>query len=310
MTNTTQNILNNYSSITNYYSGFSDREKAFAAWKKENPSSNKALETWIKEGAASCRGTSNSWGRIICQQREDLVNRHKGGVDELFHKYAPRIDLKTGDVYLDCSPKKMWLKSLAHTAWRIEYTVIQVFLELAGLLFVRPYELLKGGSIEKFLSHEWEHLKNLIRMPLYGATQTVITLVSTILFPIVSLFSEAAAADLIFTCSKHVGNLELHMHRGKNHAIVRRNSSTSKQPRALGYLWHRVRYWENLVKCFMPMGNIMTETGQISKNEKDRGCYALALKVIGEWQQDPTCWNCCVDFGHQIPYVSPCIKKS
>lgn len=131
-------------------------------------------------------GKESKWGRVVCEWREKSTG--------LTHLFIPLINLKTGELYLDCSRKKIYAKFVAHTFTRplhifakTLYHVVFVFSIPTTLFYtiMRGYEeKLPCKQIAKHcLRNCVRSLLDCLRTPLYGVALMVISIATLVIAP-------------------------------------------------------------------------------------------------------------------------------
>lgn len=198
----------------------------FNGFVKENPN-------W-KEQFNVVKRDSERFQRILCACKVD-------GVD---HKYWATIDTQTGGIYLDCTRRKIFAKSVALAIVRPIHTVIKTIWHLTILLpmiesAVRNYrayskgatdenrEELKSKLFYQFLTDNWHSFADIFRTPIYGFAMTMTYLAGVI----AALFNPNA----LYYTRLAGGTLEYQLLRAEN-------------------LWED-SFWE-LSPCFSPFRNI------------------------------------------------------
>lgn len=276
--------LNLFKSILNYRSEYDIQKQEFTEWRK-SASNNSLFLKLLEEGAKESKDGTDTWGRIVCQWNEKIPGKI------LKHEYIARVDVSTGDIYFDCSTKKAYLKSLVHTFTCPIYTAALMCLEIVGAILFTPIEsIFLKRSFKEFVALEWTHIKNgCVRMPLYGLAMTISTLVSTVAFPLVRLFSKKAAENLLFNSTFHAGRLNTFLFNGKNHYSKPGGNR----------LWHGIKYFDSIVICFKPVANIKYCSHDLSN---------VGQKTINCWRNKRFFWNGYKKLSPTEAYVSPCKK--
>ena len=130
------------------------------------------LQEHIIPEILSTKGELN-WGRLICTWRE---KQESGEI--ITHTYAACIDGKEGDIYLDCRPRKIFAKCLAHLFMRPFFTLIKTAYHIS--LYPLFKELTKAYHStqpkEEKIKNIFKALTDIVLTPLYGLALTVATL--------------------------------------------------------------------------------------------------------------------------------------
>lgn len=103
--------------------------------------------------------------------------------ESLHHEYHACVNVETGDVFMDCSPQKLFLKHLSLLISRPFHTYAKTCWHLSvlgpvvmGLLKV--YEGKMDGS--QFLTYMGHSFEDIVRSPLYGIALTITHLVAVV----------------------------------------------------------------------------------------------------------------------------------
>lgn len=198
----------------------------FTTFVEQNPN-------W-KEQFRVVKRDSERFQRILCACK---VN----GFD---HNYWATIDTKTGGIYLDCTRRKIFAKSVALAIVRPIHTVIKTIWHLTIFLpmiesAIRNYKLyrketnpakqeeLKSKLFYQFLTDNWHSFADIFRTPVYGfaMTMTYLAGVTAALFNPNALYYTRLAG----------GTLEYQLLRAKD--------------------WREAGFWK-LSPCFSPFKNI------------------------------------------------------
>lgn len=144
-------------------------------WMNDLPSS--AAKYIVRNEEENCR-----WGRLIAPWNEILQD---GKVRK--HVVAFGLNLENGDIYLDCSKRKILAKMLMHTAIRPIYTVLKfgwhalIPISIPVVIYKTIKDNAKNttGEIAKLCLHNsLRSLADIVRTPAYGIAMTVVSIVT------------------------------------------------------------------------------------------------------------------------------------
>lgn len=141
------------------------------------------LELFIVE----TEGQGNKWGRLVCHWHETKTN--------FDHILTPLINLQTGDIYLDCSKKKIYAKFITHLILRPFHIAFKTLYHLAfpiSFPYIVYTTIAKGKEEEQDKKEIAQHcLKNcvksladIVRTPLYGIAMVIINVAALIIGPL------------------------------------------------------------------------------------------------------------------------------
>lgn len=154
-----------------------------------------------------------NFGRIALRWRDEACNcgdEDCGQKEDINHIYASAIDLKSGDIYLDCRPRKLWVKNLIGVALR---PIVLIGKTLSHVLFIPTFiELGKIFSQNKadrnwaeFRNKSWQSIKDIGRTPLYETAMLVLHVVSVIF--------GAMCPPVLYKIRQVIGRLEIDLNR-------------------------------------------------------------------------------------------------
>lgn len=164
------------------------------------------LQQHILPEVVSQEGELN-WGRLICIWREKQEN---GSL--LIHTYAACIDGKDGSLYLDCRPRKILAKCLAHLLVRPLHTIIKTIYHLS--LYPILHEIAKSYLSDKTKQEKMNVFKvvaDIVRTPLYGLVLTITTLAV--------LIAGAFAPENLYDGRRLLGKIEQSSNWGQRHTF-------------------------------------------------------------------------------------------
>lgn len=198
------------------------KSELFQNWRKDNP--------FIEDYFFYPEGEDCHWGRVKANWNE---KREQG--KDLSHLCAFTIDLQTGDIYLDCSKRKIWAKCLLLSAARPLYGLVKTVYHLVAPLSI-PIEIFKAivegrerqQSSSEIAAAAWRNVKNsltdIIRTPFYTIAMMIVTLAGII----IGFF----APHKLYDIRALAGRLERDLNRGQEN------------------LW-------TIARCFQPLNNLM-----------------------------------------------------
>jgi hypothetical protein len=238
-------------------------------------------------------GVNSKWGRIDCQWMEDKEN---GDVTQLEHHFFPLINKTTGDIYLDCSKRKIYVKFIVHSIIR-PVLILGKTLYHAAFFISIPHIIaetiargkkneLAGGEIAKqCVKNSFKSLADIIRTPLYGVAMEVVSATALIVGPL--------APRTLYTLREAIG------------ALVRSLNWNDRQD-----------YMNDLFMCFQPIKSIdrMIKTAQ-RDNRNPVGYIQIQLNQYAEnnikfRRENRTPFNDCYRLvDPNVEYSSPSYKK-
>lgn len=148
----------------------------------------------IKPLIVKTEGESSKWGRVLCKWNEKKTNHE--------HIYSALINLQTGDIFLDCTKKKIYAKFIAHTALRPFHIAFKTLYHLAIPISIPHliYQTISEGKKEdssigkKKLSNKEiakncldrtvKSLADIVRTPAYGVALMVVSVAALIIGPL------------------------------------------------------------------------------------------------------------------------------
>lgn len=252
---------------------------AFQNWREDNP--------FIEDYFFYPDGKECGWCRIKAHWHE----KKEDGRD-LFHLCAFAIDLQTGDVYLDCSKRKIWAKCVVLTLGRPLCGLAKTIYHLFAPISI-PVEIFRamslgreqGKSSSEIAAMAWHSVKNsladIIRTPLYTIAIIIVTLAGTIIGPF--------APHKLYDIRALAGRLESDLNRGKQND------------------------W-TIAPCFQPIDNLMKIHEENYKKTDTRyeddstlqGLNNLARKYVKFMRSNRVPLNNCgMLLPEDVPFVSP-----
>lgn len=141
----------------------------------------------IKPLIIKTEGETSKWGRIICKWNEKKTNHE--------HIYSALINLQTGDIFLDCTKKKIYAKFIAHTALRPFHIAFKTLYHLAIPISIPHlvFQTISEGKKEKLSNKEIakncldrtvKSLADIVRTPAYGVALAVVSVAALIIGPL------------------------------------------------------------------------------------------------------------------------------
>lgn len=209
-------------SFMNFFNLLNKPSEEFLAFKQANPTWEKKLGIYQRD--------SFVYKRIPYR----WANKHKA-----IFSYHTIINTKTGDLYIDCRRRKIFVKQVAALFIRPLHTCLAKTLwEIASLiprLLLNTYDLAQREiSFITFAARTVTAFTDIVRTPLYGIALTVCHLFSIAL--------GLLAPTTLYYTREITGNLEL--------AHLRKKSIFDRDGNP--------RSWA-LVGCFTPLGNLLAE---------------------------------------------------
>lgn len=242
------------------------------------------------------------WGRVICIWTEK--RKESGKITTIEHTYAAAINLKKGDIYLDCRKRKVWAKCCLYSL--IQPLVLTVKTVYHLLLPVSiPYEIYKtvkaarketqkvpGKELTKRIVKQiGKNLADTVRTPLYGMALTIIGIAGVVIGPL--------APKILYDIRVTAGKVEKALNWGNENSP-----------------------WI-LFKCFQPCDNLMKmyewsrqnkDTEYLKENEKDdatlHGLTNFARAQIIFRRNNKALFNDCLKkYPEDKPYTSQSTPK-
>lgn len=206
----------------NFFNLLNKPSDDFLAFKAANPTWGKKLGVYQRD--------SSVYKRLPC--------RWKNKTNAIF-SYHATVNIKTGDLYIDCRRRKIFVKQVAALFIRPLHTCFAKTLWEIGALIPRllmnTYGLAKKEiNFTTFATRSVTAFTDIVRTPLYGIALTVC-----------HLFSAAMgllAPNTLYYTREITGNLEL--------AHLRKKTIFDKEGNP--------RRWA-LVGCFTPLGSLLYE---------------------------------------------------
>lgn len=131
------------------------------------------------------------WGRFLCKPAVEGE-----GKEGLFHIYAAGLNLETGDLYLDCTKKKIYAKCctflLVNPFWGIIKTAYHLLLPVSIPLTIyhtvkeakkgkKPYR--SNEIVRRVFVNIARNCADIVRTPLYTLVNTIVTLAAVVIGP-------------------------------------------------------------------------------------------------------------------------------
>lgn len=140
----------------------------------------------LKPFVIHTEGNNSKWGRVICQWHEKKTD-HK-------HLFIPLINLETGEMYLDCSKKKIYAKFIAHTLIRPLHIFLKTIYHAAFVISIplAIIETIFQGKKDhpeyqeifySCLRNSCRSLADIVRTPLYGIAMMVVSIAALLITP-------------------------------------------------------------------------------------------------------------------------------
>lgn len=144
------------------------------------------------------------WGRLLCTWHE------KRSDDSIVsHHYAACIDQERWGIYIDCRPRKIFVKCIAQLFLRPFHILIKTIYHLSmGPIFFEKDQSLNQSQTK---SNHWKNavksLADIIRTPLYG----IIHMIASVAALIIGM----ASPEQIYTERAKLGSIEEAANRGE-----------------------------------------------------------------------------------------------
>lgn len=262
------------------------------------------FDEWKNEHSQFMRShvvqTENSrWGRVISNWNEERT----GSNQTLEHIYTPAINLKNGDIYLDCGARKIWAKCCLYSILQPIVLTVKTVYHLF-LPFSIPYTIYKtvqaakneenkiseAELMKKIIKEVGKNLVDMVRTPLYAIAITIVGIAGVIIGPF--------APKLLYDIRITAGKLDKSLNWDENSPWI-------------------------LFRCFQPIDNLMTidqwdreykDTAYLKENEKDDpillGLTNYSRAQIKFRRDNHALFNdCCQKYPQDKPFVSKSFQK-
>jgi hypothetical protein len=141
----------------------------------------------LKPCVIQTEGKESKWGRLVCHWHEKKTS--------LDHIFTPLINLQTGEIYLDCSKKKIYAKFITHLLLRPIHIAFKTLYHLAIPLSIPyiVYKSIKEGKEENqdrkkiaqnCLKNCVKSLADIVRTPLYGIAMIIVNVAALVIGPL------------------------------------------------------------------------------------------------------------------------------
>lgn len=248
----------------------------------------RALNPIIENDLFYPEGINSRWARLDGKWEELIANQPSSS-----HKYGYTIDVETGDLFLDCRKRKIWIKFVCliagHPIYGAAKTAYHFFLPLSipcEIFFAirdqwkkNPQSTAKEIIIAIGYGIGY-NLLDIIRTPMYTAAMIIISIAAVCITPFCS--------HILYDLRALAGRIEWRLDRGLDRWI--------------------------LAPCFQPIENIMTldvthsYTKQDTLYENDpvlHGINNLTRAVVSFRKKNSIIFDDCCRFHPQgKPYVS------
>lgn len=166
----------------------------------------------IKDYVIKTEGENSKWARIVCVWNEKKVDN-----TTVKHIFTPLVNVETGDIYLDCSKKKIYVKFITHTLLRPIHLIFKTVYHMAMPISI-PHiiyntiseEIEKGdktvGEIAlECLKKSFNSVVDIGRTPMYLIAMTVVNIAALIIGPL--------APQTLYRFREMTGHLVQALHR-------------------------------------------------------------------------------------------------
>lgn len=283
----------------------------FKEWKANNPA---LVEKYI----FPTEGKDCNWGKLVC-----IWHEKKESGEVIQHIFCTCIDLRNGDVYLDCSKKKIYakhicivglrcLQGIMKTAYHILlpvsipmeiYNTIKSANKINAKLKIqhKEAEMKSNCQIAKeCIKNSAKSLADIVRTPVYCTAMAAVSIAAVIIGPL--------SPTRLYDLRKVSGDLEDRMNWGKKHSawemtpcfhpITNIKDLTEKRSRYTDR-WN-TDYSETPTDLEMGMNNFARSCVEFLRNEKNLFhdcCHILPDDVryvsqsygdVEKWKEDHT----------------------
>lgn len=166
----------------------------FTDYVNENPNWEKTFHVYKRDDAV--------YKRIKIETKDSNKNKVS---------YHACINVKTGEIWIDCSRRKIFIKHLSMVFWRPIDTVLRTLwhLTIVGPLANEIYKCVEGEQTLKDLGiNTLRSLADIVRTPLYGIAMTVMHVAAVVL----GIFSP----NTLYETRAIIGDMERSYHRVDN----------------------------------------------------------------------------------------------
>ena len=209
------------------------------------------------------RDNSTVYRRIDCVWKEASIESH----------YHPVINVKTGEIFLDCRRRKIFAKNLTLILLRPFHIAIKTLWHacIVGPAAFEIYKTLDGKQTAgQALKNSFHSLTDIVRTPVYGLAMVITSIAAVIIGPL--------SPNFLYKSRRAIGWLERRMHRVE----VIFDAPTS------------------LSRCFSPIGNIATihnqwedHNKQLSEDTVREGLSSYARAAIRHRRNHPAPFDDC-----------------
>ncbi len=243
---------------------------------------------------------TGDWAGLPVLWNENKDNKDGKTIEVINHIYQFNINLKTGNLFLDCTKSKWATKCFVYAIVQPTVLAIKTLSHLTGIsLAVKIYQKVKEmnnvegnpqGKISlkdksiQILKVLGQEVTDIVRTPLYASALTILGVAGAIIGPF-------APRNFVFKVVEIAGKVELSLHRGEESRWI-------------------------VFECFQPIANITTIKDEWVRRRSDQktteqGLINCASSQICFQRTHRAIFNNCgfllsEDFRYVSPYVEEC----
>lgn len=249
------------------------------------------------------KNEGDRWGRLICRWIE------KKETKTIQHIFAACIDLhsENGDIYLDCSKKKTWVKICSHmvlfplyaavkTVYHLALPLsisIEIYLTLAKAKQDRKYkQMTRSDLTQRCIKQIGKNVADIVRTPIYATAMAVVSISAVIIGPL--------APKTLYVFRTTLGEMEKSLNWGETGSIwtLYRCFQPYINLKDIKYWRYResfpdTHYQEGFYNLDLPCNEIL------------RGMTHYARSYISANRRGAQLFNGCKRLSSDLPYISP-----
>lgn len=243
-----------------------------------------------------------TYQRLIVDAEDSEVTRR-----DIIHKFAPTINMRTGDIWIDCTPRKLRNKFIWLSFARPIHAAIKTLYHATGVSSVHEVsKYFRRDNMGRRLQNGRQTFRNIGRC-IVDVARTPVYSIAMEVMHIIGVFSATVKPTTAYRMREMSGNLESRLNRNLS-----------------PWVYPQFRY---LGPCLNPAFNIYTiHTGRKRsidkwKAEHKRGCDGLSDQAIAlkTWAQvyanfarehsDCAFGGDCRPLGRGVAYTSPILLQ-